>query len=213
MSKLQTLTYNHETRLAAEGFRLVAGLDEAGMGPWAGPVVAGAVILPLGCELPLINDSKKLTEKRRDEAAAAIKELAVAWAVGEVPPDEVDRINPRAASSVAMQRAIEALGVQPDFLLVDAFGVRGCPIPQRGIIRGDAEVISIAAASILAKTHRDAAMVEFSRQYPGYGFEKHKGYGTAVHSKALGELGPCPIHRLSYAPVRKALQQKEKSPV
>ncbi len=195
-------TTKFELALFRQGYSRIAGLDEAGMGCWAGPVVAAAVILPKGARLPFVRDSKMMSEMQRERAAEAIKRVAIAWSVGVASPQEIDEINIRRADSLAMRRAIEGLGTQPDFLLVDAFSVRDCVIPQRGIIRGDAKVKCIAAASVIAKTHRDRLMAEWDEKFPGYGFARHKGYGTAMHSCALGKLGPCVIHRMSYEPVR-----------
>jgi ribonuclease HII len=195
----------HEQELWQQGFVHVAGVDEAGMSPLAGPVVAGAAILPVGYRRAGIDDSKKLGAEQRDELAAHLKREAVAWAVGVVEPDEIDRINIYRAGLLAMRRAVEALRVPPDHLLIDARSLKELSIPQRGIVRGDAECISIAAASILAKTRRDALMVELDRRYPGYGFARHKGYPVEEHVRALRERGACPIHRRSFAPVRRAL--------
>ena len=201
-----------ERALFARGIVRVAGLDEAGAGAWAGPVCAGAVILParLPRRAPAIRDSKLLSERQRNEAAAFIKLHAVAWAVGWATPEEIDTINIRRAGALAMRRAMAALvgpdgaPVEADFALVDAFTVPGLLVPQRGIVRGDAKVLTIAAASILAKTARDAFMAELDESHPEYGFAKHKGYGTPAHQQALAEHGTCPMHRLSYAPVKAA---------
>jgi ribonuclease HII len=198
----------YETELWAKGLQLVAGVDEAGAGPLAGPVVAGACILPQDFRPIGIDDSKKLDGKARDELEAQIKQGAVAWAVAQSEVEEIDRINIYRASLLAMHRAVEALPRRPDYLLVDARTVPDTSIPQRGIVHGDALSMSIAAASILAKTSRDRLMEQMSRKYPGYGFELHKGYGTPEHSEALKRLGACPIHRRSFAPVREALGLK-----
>ncbi len=195
----------YETELWAQGLPRVAGVDEAGAGPLAGPVVAAACVLPQELRPIGIDDSKKLDGKARDELEAQIKQGAVAWAVARSEVEEIDRLNIYRASLLAMRRAVEALPQRPDYLLVDARTVPGTAIPQRGIVHGDALSMSIAAASILAKTARDRLMEELARQYPGYGFEVHKGYGTPEHSEALKRLGACPIHRRSFAPVREAL--------
>jgi len=195
----------HEQELWQLGFVNIAGVDEAGMSPLAGPVVAAAAILPIGYRRAGIDDSKKLSAEQRDELAAHIKREAVAWAVGVVEPDEIDRINIYRAGLLAMRRAVEALRVAPDHLLIDARSLKELAVPQRGIIRGDAECISIAAASILAKTRRDALMVDLDQRYPGYGFARHKGYPVEEHVRALRERGVLPIHRRSFGPVRRAL--------
>lgn len=197
------LRYEHE--LWNEGISLIAGVDEAGVGPMAGPLVAGAVILSRGYALPELDDSKKLDESVRDKLSARIREDAIAWAVGIAEVDEIDELNVYRAGLLAMKRAVDGLGMRPEFLLVDARTVPDCQVPQRGIIRGDSQSASIAAASVIAKTTRDAMMVEFEAEFPGYGFASHKGYATAAHFRALRDLGVTPIHRRSYRPVREAL--------
>jgi len=195
-----------EAELYEQGFILIAGVDEAGMAPLAGPVVAGAVILKKGYRLRGLDDSKKiLDERKREELARAIKEDAVAWAFGRAEVEEIDTINIYHAGLLAMHRAVEALAKRPQYLLVDARTVPRCAIPQRGIIKGDALSLSIAAASIIAKTTRDRLMNELEAVYPGYGFASHKGYPTPHHCEALQRLGATPIHRRSFAPVRIAL--------
>ena len=176
----------------------ICGIDEAGRGPLAGPVVAGACILPKDCEILYLNDSKKLSEKRREELFAEIKEKAAAWSVGMVDHVTIDDINILQATYKAMRRAIERLEIKPDILLNDAVIIPDVKIKQIGIIHGDAKSVSIAAASILAKVTRDHMMLDYAQLYPEYGFEKHKGYGTAAHIAALKEFGPCPIHRKSF---------------
>ena len=178
--------------------QLICGIDEVGRGPFAGPVVAGAVILPKDCDILYINDSKKLSEKRREMLFTEIKEKAVACAVGVVSPARIDEINILQATYEAMRQAIAALGVVPDLLLNDAVTIPGVEIPQIPIIKGDAKSISIGAASIYAKVTRDHLMEELDSVYPGYGFAKNKGYGTADHIAALRSLGPCEIHRRSF---------------
>ena len=179
-------------------FSLICGIDEAGRGPLAGPVTAGAVILPKDCQILYLNDSKKLSEKRREELFAEIKEKAVAWCVKTASPARIDEINILQATYEAMREAIAGLGVVPQLLLNDAVNIPQVEILQVPIIKGDAKSVSIAAASILAKVTRDHMMAEYDAIYPGYGFGKHKGYGTAAHIQALKELGPCHIHRRTF---------------
>ncbi len=195
-----------ENELWAQGFKLIAGVDEAGMGPCAGPVVAGAAILPLGYKLRGLDDSKKiLDEAVREELAAAVKRDAVAWAVGSASVEEIDTINIKQAGLVAMRRAVQGLKLVPDYLLVDAWRVPGVPMPQQGIVRGDAQSLSIAAGAMLAKTTRDGLLRALDTEHPGYGFAIHKGYPTPEHLEALQKLGPVPAHRRSFAPVKRAL--------
>jgi ribonuclease HII len=195
-----------ETELWAAGHVHIAGVDEAGMAPLAGPVVAAAVVLPRSYKLRGLDDSKKVLDpERRCELAHAVKRDAVVWGVGRAEVEEVDRLNIYHAGLLAMRRAVEALALVPDFVLVDARRIPHCPAPQRGIIHGDALSASIAAASMIAKTTRDAWMAEYDAQYPGYGFAVHKGYPTPQHEAALRTLGACPLHRRSFAPVREAL--------
>ena len=195
-----------EIELWAEGYNFVAGVDEAGMAPLAGPVVAGAVILPQNYKLRGLNDSKKILDgETREEMARQIKRDAVCWSFGFAEVEEIDRINIYHAGLLAMQRAFQGLSCAPDFVLVDARRIPNCATPQRGIIRGDALSASIAAASIIAKTTRDAYMLEQDRMYAGYGFASHKGYPTPEHCRALKELGALPIHRRSFARVREVL--------
>ncbi|HEX7295648.1 MAG TPA: ribonuclease HII [Pyrinomonadaceae bacterium] len=195
-----------EIELWADGFGLVAGVDEAGMAPLAGPVVAGAVVLPQNYKLRGLNDSKKILDpEKRDELAVQIKQDAICWSVGIAEVEEIDKINIYHAGLLAMQRAVEGLTTQPNFILVDARKIPNCAIPQRGIIRGDALSASIAAASIIAKTTRDAHMLELDGLYAGYGLASHKGYPTPEHCRALKTLGALPIHRRSFARVREAL--------
>jgi len=176
----------------------ICGIDEAGRGPLAGPVVAGAAILPADCEILFLNDSKKLSEKRRDELFGEIKEKCVAWSVGIVGPGLIDEINILQATYEAMRQAIGKLSVEPELLLNDAVTIPGVFIGQVAIVKGDAKSVSIAAASILAKVTRDQMMVQYDQLFPGYGFARHKGYGTAAHIAAIKELGPCPIHRSTF---------------
>ena len=195
-----------EIELWDQGFEAIAGVDEAGMAPLAGPVVAGAVILPKNYKLQGLNDSKKiLVASKRECMAAQIKTDAVCWSTGRAEVEEIDDLNIYHAGLLAMRRAVEGLAMKPDFVLVDARTIPHCAAPQRGIIRGDTLSASIAAASIIAKTTRDAYMKEMDCLYPGYGLGSHKGYPTAAHFQALGSLGVLPIHRRSFAPVRHAL--------
>jgi ribonuclease HII len=193
-----------ETPLWASGVERIAGVDEAGVGPLAGPVVAAAVILPRGLRPRGLDDSKRLDEPARDRLAAEVKAGAVAWGVGVATHLEVDSLNVYQAGLLAMRRAVEALRPAPQHLLVDARRVPGVPWPQQGIVKGDARSLSIAAASVIAKTTRDALMVEADARFPGYGFARHKGYGAPEHLAALERLGPCELHRRSFAPVRAA---------
>ncbi len=191
---------------------LVAGLDEAGCGPWAGPVVAAAAIfysrdLPQDV-LALLNDSKKLTRKRRETAYQHLvnlpKEIFI-FATGLASAEEIDHLNIRKAAMLALQRAYEGLAIEPNVCLVDGTYAPFLPTPQHSIIKGDGLSFSIAAASIIAKVERDRLMDELALTYPGYGFEKHAGYGTQAHQKALLELGPCPAHRKTFAPIKALL--------
>jgi len=197
-------TFKEERELLARGFTLVAGVDEVGCGCWAGPVFAGAVILPFDSRIGLVRDSKTLSREQRLRVVERIKEEAAAWAVGAATPQEVDVLNIRRAGALAMRRAIEGLALVPQFVIVDAFHLPGLPMPQKAVVRGDLHVKSVAAASIVAKVARDAEMERLDAAHPGYGFARHKGYGTKEHQAALSALGPSPIHRMSYAPVKRA---------
>jgi len=177
---------------------IVCGIDEAGRGPLAGPVTAAAVVLPADFPAGLLADSKALSPSRREAAALVIRERATAWAVGWATAGEIDRLNIHHATLLAMRRAVEGLGVRPTQLLVDGLFVPDAGVPGRAVVRGDATVPEIMAASILAKTARDAWMTDYAAREPGYGFEKHKGYPTAEHRAAIARLGPCPIHRRSF---------------
>jgi len=195
-----------ELELWQQGLHLIAGVDEAGMAPLAGPVVAAAVILPCNYKLRGLDDSKRiLDEQRRAELALQIKQDAVCWSAGRAEVEEIDTLNIYHAGLLAMRRAVEGLVTQPEYLLVDARTIPHCTCPQRGIVHGDALSASIAAASIIAKTTRDGHMLEMDRIYAGYGFASHKGYPTLEHLQALKERGPLPIHRRSFTPVRQAL--------
>ena len=195
-----------EIDLWDQGVNLIAGVDEAGMAPLAGPVVAGAVILPRNYKLKRLNDSKQILDTTvRDELAQQIKADAVVWSAGIAEVEEIDTLNIYHAGLLAMRRAVEGLTSQPDFILVDARRIPHCSTPQRGIIKGDTLSASIAAASIIAKTTRDAIMTELDAVLPGYNFATHKGYPTPEHCRCLKELGATPIHRRSFARVREAL--------
>ena len=187
-----------ENELYEEGYLAVCGVDEAGRGPLAGPVCAAAVILPKGLEIPGLNDSKKLTDKKRRALAPIIKEKAIAYAVAEASPDEIDEINILNASMLAMRRAVEALQVKADFALIDGNCSRGFEIPTETVVKGDAKSYSIAAASILAKVTRDRGCAELDKMYPEYGIAKHKGYPTKDHMDAVRKYGPAPIYRMSF---------------
>jgi len=187
-----------ETRLCPSGVRLVAGIDEAGRGPLAGPVVAAAVILKPGVIVPGLDDSKRLTEARRERLYAAVTEASLAVGVGIAGTGLVERLNVLQATYVAMRRAAERLAVRPDYVLVDGFQVPGLGLPQRGVVKGDARCASIAAASIVAKVTRDRIMRCVARRFPDYGFEQNKGYATAAHRRVLLDRGPCPAHRRSF---------------
>jgi len=194
-----------EREIWARGCSLIAGVDEAGMAPLAGPVVAGAVILKRNYKLKKLDDSKKLSPAIREELALRIKTDAVAWSIGIAEVEEIDLLNIYHAGLLAMHRAIEGLSTKPGFVLVDARSIPQCSIPQRGIIRGDQLSASIAAASIIAKTTRDAMMIELDQRFPGYGLASHKGYSTPEHFRALRNLGATPIHRRSFRPVREVM--------
>lgn len=194
-----------ETELWDRGVERVGGVDEAGVGTLAGPVVAAAVILPRGLRPRGLDDSKQLDARARERLCAEVKAGAVAWAVGLASPAEVDSLNVYRAGLLAMRRAVEALAVRPGALLVDARRIPEVDIPQQGIVKGDAKSLSIAAASVVAKVTRDALMLEVDARFPGYGFARHKGYGAPEHLEALRRLGPCELHRRTFGPVREAL--------
>lgn len=204
LARLEIMKEYEYTYAACEA---ICGVDEAGRGPLAGPVVAGAVILPKDCQILFLNDSKKLSEKKREELFLEIQEKAIAWNVGIVGPDVIDEINILQATYEAMRQAISGLSVKPDLLLNDAVTIPGVDINQVPIVKGDAKSISIAAASIMAKVTRDHMMDEYDKLFPEYGFKKHKGYGTAVHRAAILEYGPTPIHRRSF--LKKLLQKSD----
>lgn len=195
-------TLKFETALRAQGLRCIVGVDEAGRGPLAGPVVAGAVILPENFSHAKLNDSKKLSAKVREEIYAELSaDARLRWATALASVAEIDQWNILRATHLAMRRAVEALSLVPDMVLIDGLPVRDFPFPQQAVVGGDALSLSIAAASIFAKVERDRLMETYDTEYPGYGFAAHKGYGTRTHLMALERLGPCPIHRLSFAPI------------
>jgi ribonuclease HII len=187
-----------EQTLHAQGIGLICGVDEAGRGPLAGPVCAAAVILPEHWDLPGLNDSKKLTEKKREILFTQIQQQAVAYGIAFATVEEIEQINILSAALLAMNRAIAQLSPAPELALIDGNTTRDITIPAQSVVGGDGKCACIAAASVLAKVTRDHYMVEMSRQYPQYGFEKHKGYGTRAHYAALEEYGPSPIHRMSF---------------
>ena len=183
------------------GHLVVAGVDEAGRGPLAGPVVAAAAILPLGVDIPGLNDSKLLNAEKRESLAKIIRSVALAIGVGEADHVEIDEVNIAVAGRRALRRAVENLGIEPDYVLVDGFAIPEMSIPHEALVKGDRRSASIMAGAIIAKTTRDEFMRRAADEYPGYGFEVHFGYSTEVHANALRELGPCPLHRRSFNPV------------
>lgn len=192
----------YERSLYQQGVEYIAGVDEAGRGCLAGPVVAAAVILPHEWTVWEVNDSKQLPESKREELFSRIQEQAVSWGVGIIPETVIDQVNILQATYRAMEQAIAALDTTPQYLLLDAVTLKNVQIPQRGIPKGDSLSISIAAASILAKVTRDRLMIEYDKQYPDYGFARHKGYGTKQHRQAIATHGPCPIHRKTFRGVK-----------
>ena len=195
---MSTDMWEIENEMFDQGYQLICGVDEAGRGPLAGPVCAAAVILPRDAEIPGLNDSKKLSDKRRRELFPIIKELAVAYAVVMVDEKTIDEINILQATFRAMEKAVNDLKVQPDYILVDGNKLPNLSVPAKAVVHGDSLSASIAAASVLAKVSRDDLMLEFAEEYPQYGFEVHKGYGTKAHCGAILEHGPCPIHRATF---------------
>ena len=191
--------YEFEKAAVNSGFSCICGVDEAGRGPLAGPVCAAAVILPAGAVIEGLDDSKKLTEKKRERLYDIIKQTAVAYSVAYGTLEEIETVNILEATYLAMNRAIEGLNVKPDFALIDGNRVpRGIKIPCETIVKGDSKSMSVAAASVLAKVTRDRLMLEYDKKYPGYNFKKHKGYGTKEHTELIKPYGPCEIHRLSF---------------
>ena len=208
-----TASLSFERDLIEQGYRCIVGIDEAGRGAWAGPVSAGAVVLPLERpdllqSLEGVNDSKQLSARIRESLIDGIKSIALAWGIGRAEADEIDTLGIVPATCLAMRRAIDALHLDPDYLLLDSIKWRGFPdkhIDYEAIVRGDSLSLSIAAASVLAKVSRDAWMVEYDVQYPGYGFAIHKGYGVPQHQAALRDLGASPLHRMTYKPLQQPL--------
>ena len=191
--------YEFEKAAVNSGFSCICGVDEAGRGPLAGPVCAAAVILPEGAVIAGLDDSKKLTEKKRERLYDIIKQTAVAYSVAYGTLEEIETVNILEATYLAMNRAIEGLTVKPDFALIDGNRVpRGIKIPCETIVKGDSKSMSVAAASVLAKVTRDRLMLEYDKKYPEYNFKKHKGYGTKEHTELIKQYGPCEIHRLSF---------------
>ena len=187
-----------EEEVYAEGYTVICGVDEAGRGPLAGPVCAAAVILPRGHQIPGLNDSKKLTDKKRRELFPLIKEQAIAYGIGMATHEEIDEINILQATYLAMERAISQLEGKADMALIDGNRAKDFGMAVRTVVKGDSLSANIAAASVLAKVTRDDLMVEMAKEFPGYGFEVHKGYGTKAHYEALRNLGPCAIHRMTF---------------
>lgn len=198
----ETDTFSFERELIRQGYVSVAGVDEVGRGPLAGPVVAACVILPSSCNFSIYDDSKKLTAKVREQLAEELKSIGALVGVGVISESKIDRVNILQASLLAMKKALDSLPIRPDFLLVDGKFPVPAAIPQRALVKGDSRSASIAAASIVAKVTRDSLMSLYHRQYPLYNFHKNKGYPTAEHRKALALHGPCPIHRKSFAGVK-----------
>jgi ribonuclease HII len=198
--------HRYEDAARASGHRFIAGTDEVGRGPLAGPVVAAVVVLDGPLYLPGLNDSKQVRPELRAELALEIRSRCVAWAIGEASVAEIDRLNIYWASVLAMERALAAAGCAIDYLLTDAVRIRSWPGPQEPVVKGDAKCATVAAASILAKVHRDALLVELDRVYPAYGFAEHKGYATQRHIEALSAHGPCAAHRRGFWRVRDAAQ-------
>jgi ribonuclease HII len=204
----QVPTFDEEEKLIARGYRIIAGVDEVGRGPLAGPVVAAAVILPWGKQpswLSRVRDSKQLTPSQRESIFDHITASRVAYGLGVVSHEVIDKRGIAPATRLAMRYAIEQLSTCPDYLLIDFMQLPAIRIPQKSVVNGDSICLSIAAASIVAKVSRDRLMVELDNQFPGYGLAQHKGYGTPEHLEALQRLGPCPIHRKTFMPVRDRL--------
>jgi ribonuclease HII len=207
MAAIPVCGWTLEQAARKRGALRIAGLDEVGRGPLFGPVVAAAVILHKNCHLPGLTDSKKLSERKRNELEPEIRANSVAWAIAVVDAETIDRINIRQASLLAMRLAVEQLALSPDYLLIDGRDTIDWDCPQQAVIQGDATSFSIAAASVLAKVHRDRLLVEFDREFPGYGLAQHKGYCSPEHVAALARLGPTPLHRKTFHPVAQTLLQ------
>lgn len=213
---IKTASLTYEQHYQAAGCTYIMGFDEAGRGTWAGPVAAAGVCLPLERQdlatvLMGVRDSKQMTPRQRVGLADRIKAVATAWGVGSASSIEIDEFGIVPATKLAMRRALEMAGIQPDYLLLDSLKWPEVPIPQMSIVRGDSHSLSIAAASILAKVWRDEYMRSLDEQYPDYGFAVHKGYGTARHQAALQQRGPCAIHRKTFAPIRLMLQNEDEA--
>ncbi len=204
--------YEFEEQAAQEGYEITAGVDEAGRGPLAGPVSVAAVILPRGLYLPKLNDSKKLSAKVREELYDQIREKALAIGTALVDAKTIDRVNIYQATINGMYEAVFSLHPEPQKVLIDAVPLEGLPMPSLSLVKGDARSASIAAASIIAKVTRDRLMEDYDTEYPQYGFAKHKGYGTAEHIEAIRKYGPCPIHRLSFEPVKSIAAERNNFP-
>lgn len=210
VSRPRTASASRERRLARLGLRAVAGVDEVGRGCWAGPLVAAAVVLPpptpaLLRALAGVRDSKQLTSAARERLAPVIRHVALGFGLAEIPAFEVDRLGLGRAGRAALERAVGALPIEPDYLLIDAFALPGLPYAQESIVHGDTLCLSIAAASVVAKVYRDRLLVELAAVYPDFGFDRHKGYGTGEHARALAAHGLTPQHRRSFAPIRALL--------
>lgn len=201
-NQLSSDTLFFEKLAQAQGFLKIAGVDEVGRGPLAGPVLAAAVILPSGLLIPGVDDSKKLTQHKREALFDVIMDQALSIGIGSVGPEIVDSINILQATRLAMLNAVQQLSPQPDYLLIDGITPINTPLPQKTVKKGDSLSLSIAAASIIAKVTRDRLMAEMDQRYPGYGFAGHKGYGSAAHLEAIRRLGPSPIHRLTFGGVK-----------
>ncbi|NMB62546.1 MAG: ribonuclease HII [Chloroflexi bacterium] len=204
--RIQYPNIDLESELWEQGYGTIAGLDEAGRGAWAGPLYAAAVVLPADAHvmdvLAGVKDSKKMTAKQRERWKDCIKAVSLDWAIGSADPHEIDQLGIAAANRTAMQRAIQQLHYPPDYLLIDYIQLPDCQLPQTNLPKGDGLSLSIAAASVLAKTARDALLIDLDKRYPRYGFAQHKGYGTARHRAALQAGGACEIHRMSFAPMK-----------
>ena len=205
MAKAPVCGWKLEKAAAKCGFLRIAGCDEVGRGPMFGPVVAAAAVLPRGCRIPGLNDSKQVSEAKRNELDVIIRTKALAFAIAAIDVETIDRINIRNASLLAMRTAVQQLGIEPDYLLIDGCDTIDWPCPQESVIHGDGTSFSIAAASILAKVHRDRMLVELDAVYPGYGLAKHKGYCSREHRAALDRLGPTPLHRRNWSPVMQTM--------
>jgi ribonuclease HII len=201
--------FDYENEAWGAGFENIAGIDEVGRGPLAGPVVAAAVVIPKGIDFPAVNDSKKLTERQRNKLNGLILEFpGIQYAITEIQPEAIDRLNILRAAQLAMKEAVLKI-VKVDFAIIDGLPVPQFPVKNKSLVKGDSKSASIAAASIIAKVYRDKIMEKYAIEFPEYGFEKNKGYGTAQHLKALKKYGPTPIHRKSFAPVKYFFEKKE----